>query len=82
MVIFMLALSIRLGRFDDELTINVVLSINCNCKMLLLLFSPFIPILLTSFVIGIEKVLYFLVFFLRQLNCSLNYLTSSFIIKW
>ena len=43
---------------------------------------PFLSMLLTSFVIGTEKVLHFLVFSPGQLNSPSNYFTSSFMIKW
>ena len=44
--------------------------------------SPFLSVLLTSFSIGVETVMYFSVFSPKQFNCPLNSSASSFVIKW
>ena len=43
---------------------------------------PFLSILLTSFVIGTEKILYFPVFSPKELNSPSNSFASSSMIKW
>ena len=58
-----------------SLTINLALSINYSLYgMIFVVFSPSLLILLTSFVIGTEKILYFPVFYPRQLNFRQNLL--------
>ena len=44
--------------------------------------SPFLSIILTTFVIGTEKVLYFPVFSPTRIDSPLNSFASSFMIKW
>ena len=59
-----------------------MLSINRNlCNVVFGNSSPFLPIILTSFVTETEKTLHFLLFSPRQLNSPLNYLVSFFMIK-
>ena len=61
----------------DELAINLVLSRNYNLQNIVFMIScPFSSILLTSFVAGSEKILYFSVFSPRQWNSF----ASSFMI--
>ena len=43
--------------------------------------SPFLPVLLTSFSLGIEKVMYFSAISPKQVNCPLTSSASSFIIS-
>ena len=53
-----------------------------NCDMVLVVSSPFLPMFLTSSVIGTEKVLHLSLFSPRQLNSSLNSFAKTFMIKW
>ena len=53
------------ARFDNKLAINLALSTNCSLNIFLT-FSPFFSILVVSFSIGNEKVIYILVFSLKQ----------------
>ena len=56
----------NLMRFDNELVINLVLSINCNMQdIFFIISSPFLSILITSSSIGIVKVNVFLNVFFR-----------------
>ena len=72
-----------LARFDNEVAINLALSINYSLKDIgFLISSPFLSILVTAFSIETEKVVNFLLFFPKHLNFSSNSFTSSFIIKW
>ena len=50
--------------------------------MVFMISSPFLSILLTSFVIGPENVLYYSVFSLGKLNSLSNSFASSFMFKW
>ena len=50
--------------------------------MAFVIFSPFSPILLTSFSTGTEKVMNFSVFFPIQVNCSSNLSARPFMTKW
>ena len=68
-----------LTRFDNELAINLPLPINCRMYTFSIS-SPFLLILVTSFSIGTEKVMYFSLFFPEQLNCFSNSSANSFII--
>ena len=43
--------------------------------------SPFLSILVTSFSIGIANVMYFSVFYPKQVSCFLNSFVNSFMIK-
>ena len=71
-----------LTRFDNELAINLVLSINCNMyKIFFGTCSPFWSILVTSFSIENVKVIYFSKFSPKQVNCYLNSSANSFMIK-
>ena len=72
-----------LARFDNEVAINLALSINYSLKDIgFLISSPFLSILVTAFSIETKKVVNFLLFFPKHLNFSSNSFTSSFIIKW
>ena len=76
-----------LTRFDNELVINLALSIICNMQdiyiyIFFLISSPFLSVLLTSFSIGTVKVILFSVFSPKQVNCFLNSSANSFMIKW
>ena len=72
-----------LARFDNEVAINLALSINYSLKDIgFLISSPFLSILVIAFSIETEKVVNFLLFFPKHLNFSSNSFTSSFIIKW
>ena len=52
-----------LTRFDNELAINLVLSVNCNIwDIFFVISSPILSIVVTSFFIGTVKVMHFLVF--------------------
>ena len=61
-------------RLDNEVDINLKLSINFSLYMIVLLLS-------SSFLIGTEKVMYFSVFFPKQLKLPLNSSTSCLIMK-
>ena len=50
--------------------------------MVFMISSPFLSILLTSFGIGPENVLYYSVFSLGKLNSLSNSFASSFMFKW
>ena len=52
------------ARFDNKLAVNLAPS--TNCSLYILTFSPFFSILVVSFSIGNEKVIYILVFSLKQ----------------
>ena len=55
------------ARFDNEFTMKFVLSINCNFwYMVFVISSPFLPILLTHFVIGIGYWFCIFRYFLRN----------------
>ena len=57
------SLSKIITRFDNELAINLALSINFNLyNMFFVTSSPFLLILITNFSIGTEKIIYFSVF--------------------
>ena len=43
---------------------------------------PFLSILITSFSIGTVKVMYFSVFYPKQVNFPSNSSASSFVIEW
>ena len=62
------------ARFYTKLAINLAQLINCNFRMSFL----FLSILLTSFVFGTEKALYFPVFSLKKLNSPTNSFTNYF----
>ena len=54
-------------RFDNELTINLELSLNCNVQDIFFVFSsPFLPIPVTSFSIGTVKIMYLSLFSPKQ----------------
>ena len=61
-----------LTRFDNKLA---------NKYIYILSFSSFLLIHVTSFSIGIVKVMYFLVFSPKQVNCLSNSSVNSFMIK-
>ena len=44
--------------------------------------SPFLSILVTSFWIGTEKIMYFSVFSYKQVNCFSNSSANYFMIEW
>ena len=68
--------------FDNEVDINHALSIKYNVQHILFsISSPFLPILVTSTSIGTVKVIYFLLFSLKQVNRFLNPSANSFMIK-
>ena len=70
-------------RFDNELAINLTLSIHCNmCDVFFNFFSLFLSIPVTSVSIGTVKVIYFSAFFTKQVKCFLNSSANSFMIKW
>ena len=72
-----------LTKFDNELAINLALSINCNMKdIFFVISSPFLSILVTTFSNGTVKVMYFSVFSPRQVNCFLSFSANSFMIIW
>ena len=72
-----------LTRFDNDLAINLVLLINYNMYDTVFVISySFLTILVTSFSIGAVKVIYFSVFFPKQVNCFLKSYANSFMIKW
>ena len=50
--------------------------------MVFVVFSPFLPIPLTSFSIRTGKVMYFSVLSSKQVSCPSNSSASSFMIKW
>ena len=55
--------------FDNELAINVALSISCNTwDIVFVIFSPFLSIIATSFSGGTVKVMYFWVLSPEQVN--------------
>ena len=59
------------------------MQINFSFKdMAFAIFSPFLPILLTSFFIETEKIIYFSVFSPKQVTCPSNSSASSSMIKW
>ena len=47
-----------------------------------MIYFQFLSILVTYFSIGTEKVMFFSVFFPKQVNYPSNSSTTSFIIKW
>ena len=50
--------------------------------MVFMISFPFLSILINSFSIGTEKVMYFSVFSPKQVNSPSNSSTTSFMIKW
>ena len=73
---------ILLTKFDNELAINLALSINCNeLDIFFVISSPFLLIILTSFSIWTVKAMYISVFSPRQVNCFLNYSANFIMIK-
>ena len=61
--------SVRLlTRFDKSCTINKLQSVRNE----IFLFDCFLSILVTSFSIGTEKVMYFSLFFPKKVNCFSN----------
>ena len=71
-----------LTRLDNELTVNITLSISVNMKDIFFIISPpFLLILLTSFSIKTVKVMYFSVFSPEHLNRFLNFSANSFMIN-
>ena len=66
-------------RFDNESCINLKLSINLRLYLIVLL-SPLL--LITSFLNGTEKVIYFFISSPIQLTSPLNYIADWFRIKW
>ena len=71
-----------LTRFDNELAINLALSINCNMEdIYFVISSPFLSILVTSVSIGTVNVMYFSVFSPKQVNCFLSSSPHLFMIK-
>ena len=76
--------SLRLSaRFDNEVAINLTLSINVFLRDIVKTISfPSLSILVISLSIGTEKVLYLSVFFPRHSNCLSNSFANCFIIKW
>ena len=63
-----------LTRIENEVDINLKLSINSN------LYATVLP-LSSCLLIGTEKVIYFSVFSPKHSNCSSNSLANSLIIK-
>ena len=79
----MTSVSNILTRFDNEIAINLVLSINCNLYNIVLMISfTFLLFLVTSFSIETGKVMYFSVFSTKQVNYLSNSSATSFMIKW
>ena len=77
-----------LTKFDNVLAINLTLNLahssSVNFKLQYMVFvisSQFLPILLTSFSIGTEKVMFFTVFSPKKENCSSGSSASSSMIK-
>ena len=72
-----------LTRFDNELAINLALSMNCNLQdIFFVLFSPVLSIRVTSFTIGTVEVMYFSVLSPKQVNCFFfNSSAYTFMIK-
>ena len=80
---FMNFFSRILRRPDNDLAMNLSLSINYNLKdMGFVISSQFLSILANSFCTGTQKLMYFSVFSPEKLNCYLNFSSSSFIIKF
>ena len=72
-----------LRRPDNDLAMNLSLSINYNLKdMGFVISSQFLSILANSFCTGTQKLMYFSVFSSEKLNCYSNFSSSSFIIKF
>ena len=70
-------------RFDNELAINLALSINSILQDIVTTFSlSSLSIFVASISIGIEKVVHFSVFLPRHSNCRANSFINSFITKW
>ena len=81
-----LSLSIPSARlltsFDNELAINLVLSINRKMyNICFVTFSPFLSIIASSYSFGTVKVMYFSVFSPKQINSFSNSFANSFMIK-
>ena len=69
-------------KFDNELAINLALSINCSMYGIFhVIFSPLLPVLVTSFSIGTVKVIYFSLLFPKEVKKFSNSSTKSFMIK-
>ena len=72
-----------LTRFDNELDMNIKLSIKIIlCDIFIILSLPSLSIFVIFFLIGTEKVINFSVFSPKHSNCCpLNSFTGSLIIK-
>ena len=71
-----------LTRFDNELAMNLVLSINCNMEEMYFVISyPFLSILVTSFSLGTMKVMYFPVFSTKQIKLFFKFFWLLFCYK-
>ena len=69
--------------FDNELAINLAVSVNCiKWDIFFVISSSFLLILATFFSAGTVKFMYFSVFSPRQVNCFSNSSANYFMIKW
>ena len=71
-----------LTRFDNELAINIVLSLKCKMEdIFFVIYSSFLSILVTSFSIGTKTGMYYSVFSPKQVN-YFNFSANTFMKKW